>query len=289
MKTSQIHPKRWLILAVSLFALLVLAAACGSGDDDQIAAGDDTGEGSSDTSLSIAGSWELVALEVDGEPIAVPDPGLVMDIEAGNISGDAGCNSFSGQIDRSDDGSLTLGPLAQTEMACDILDFETQYMRALSGATRWEGTPAGIAFVSDTARMEYSQRLVAEPAVVPLAGTQWELNSIYGPGDGPARSVSSIDMSSPGVTMVIEGGTVTLSSENCTDTMFEVEYSEEKGGGSFAVNGGGGTECTGSEGENVNLDTAVSAVTSASGYMLDGERLTLLGEEGELVDFVAAG
>ena len=266
------------LFAMLAFALLLLAAC---GDDPVIDAGDDTG-------LSLAGSWQLASLEVDGASVALLDRLLTMTIEAGMVSGDAGCNSFSGSIDRGDDGSLTLGPLAQTEMACEDLDFEVTYMAALSGATGWEGSPDGITFVGDNTRIVYRPHNVEPTDSAPLTGTVWVLDSIYGPGEGPERAVSSIDMSAPSVQMVIDAaGTATLLSDTCTDTVYEVDFTEGAGGGPFEAQGGGAVECTGSEGDNVNHDAASGALTSATGYMINGDRLTLIGDEGELVDFVA--
>ena len=300
------HQKRWATMAAVALTLWFVAACGGTSDggttsaaddDDRLAdeptssenpaaPSDDPAASGNATSLSLAGTWVLAALTIDDQTVPLPDRELQVTIAEGVIDGDGGCNRFSGAIDRGDNGSLTLGPLAQTERACDLLDFEVTYMAALTNTTRWEGTPEGIAFSSDTTRAVYRPVEAAPTATAPLTGTRWELTSVFGPGDGPARAVSSIDTAAPGVALYIEGNTVTLQSVPCTDAVFEIEYTEENGGGRLAVNGGGSFQCEGSEGQNPNHDIASTALVSATGYMLNADRLILLGDEGELVEFV---
>lgn len=139
-------------LFITLLTIAALTvASCGS--DPTAAGGADSDV---DAPVSLDGSYELTDLTVDDEPVLLPPTPLTMSISDGAIQGDAGCNTFSGSIDRSDDGSLTLGQLVQTEMACEHLDFEITYTAALLSADRWEASDGGIAFVADNARITYT-------------------------------------------------------------------------------------------------------------------------------------
>jgi heat shock protein HslJ len=59
---------------------------------------------------------------------------IVLDAGSKRVSGSGGCNRVSGTY-RIGDGTLRFGPLVSTKMACDDLDVETAFLRALE-ATR---------------------------------------------------------------------------------------------------------------------------------------------------------
>lgn len=88
-----------------LAALVVTSvAACGS--DDASPTADDL-DGRSFVADSIEG-----ATIVDGSEV-------VISFEEGMVVVEAGCNSQRGSFEVSDDGSLVVGPMAATMMACD--------------------------------------------------------------------------------------------------------------------------------------------------------------------------
>ena len=138
-----------------LIAISVLLAACGDDTSIVSAGSGDTNSGGS-TSVSLAGTWQLTSLTVDSQSLALPPTPLSITIADGTISGDAGCNTFGGTIDRGDDGALSVGQLVQTEMACEHLDFEIAYTAALMTANRWEATPDQVTFVADNASITYA-------------------------------------------------------------------------------------------------------------------------------------
>jgi heat shock protein HslJ len=65
----------------------------------------------------------------------------VMFGESGQISGSGGCNNFSGGYTSDGAGSIEIGPLAATMMACmdpeGVMDQEMQYLAALQAATTY--------------------------------------------------------------------------------------------------------------------------------------------------------
>ena len=60
-------------------------------------------------------SWTLVSIN-EREPTGESAPTLAFD-EAGNISGSAGCNTYSA-VSAAEGHSIAFGPLATTQMAC---------------------------------------------------------------------------------------------------------------------------------------------------------------------------
>ena len=142
------------LLALSVLFVLV-AAACG--DDAETVTSDDPGDDPG-TRPSVAGDWILRSMAVDDAAVNLPDGDLEITIELGRISGNLGCNSFFGEIDAADDGTLTIGAIGQTEMACPEdgrMDFESAYGRALSSVTAWAVDPDGLTLSGDAVSIRY--------------------------------------------------------------------------------------------------------------------------------------
>lgn len=278
---------------LSLLAfIVVLAAACGDDADTTTAdAADDTPDGGDQpdggdepddgTRPSLAGDWTLVSLTVDGAEVPKPDEPLEITIELGRINGHLGCNSFFGDLDAADDGTLTVRGLGQTEMACmepGRMEFESAYGRALAGVTTWAVDPDGMTLRGDDAEIRYEP--AAPPVHQPLAGTVWHFDTVYA-GEGPDRTAENrADME--GVTLVVDGDQATISGPDCVATT-TVEFAEGSEG-AFAVLGA------------VELDTtpacevvglAADGIAAASGFMIDEHRLTFIGGPGETVGFSA--
>ncbi len=75
-----------------------------------------------------------------GAEVVPEDAGLWLQFEVdGSIKGHAGCNSFFGSLETTDDG-VKLGPLRSTRMACPepIMDRESAYLSALQQGTFFE-------------------------------------------------------------------------------------------------------------------------------------------------------
>jgi len=91
-------------------------------------------------SQDLAGSsWDLIAYNngTGGFQSAVIDvPVTALFDEDGTISGQGGCNSYTGSWE-TDENSIEIGPLASTAMACaeaDVMDQETRYLAVLQEA-----------------------------------------------------------------------------------------------------------------------------------------------------------
>lgn len=59
---------------------------------------------------------------------------------AGNISGNGGCNTFTGSYELAQDGTLSVGPLATTQMACaeEVMTAEAEFLARVESASGFE-------------------------------------------------------------------------------------------------------------------------------------------------------
>ena len=93
--------KMMAVVVATLAVLLLLVGACAG-----------AGPGSGD---ALAGtSWELVAY---GNTRPIPGTTITATFEDGQLRGSAGCNSYFGSYQVSDD-QIRVGDMAMTEMAC---------------------------------------------------------------------------------------------------------------------------------------------------------------------------
>ena len=266
------------LLAIATLFVLV-AAACG--DDAGTVTSDEPGDDAG-TRPSPAGDWILVSLTVDGAAVPWPDGTLEITVELGGISGDLGCNSFFGEIDAADDGTLTIGAIGQTEMACledGRMEFESTYGQALSSVTEWAVDPTGMTFSGDAVEIRYEQ--APPPVHQPLEGTVWHFDTVYS-GEGVDRVAENrADME--GVTLVITDGRAEVIVPGCGGFVLGVAHAVESAG-AFAASG------------DVVLDSspaceiaevAAGGLLDATGFTIDENRLTLIGEAGETVGFSA--
>ena len=281
MSNVQLNMNRLIVLL--LVVTISLGACAGSTADDE-AGTNDPREPAAPASL--AGSWTLTKAMVDGNTLELPSQ-LPITIIDGSVQGNAGCNTFSGTIDSGDDGSLAIDSLVQTELACEHLDFEMSYTAALLAVDSWESTPDRIVFFTENTRLEYETPIDDRTATTPLQGTVWVLDTVYGPGEGPQRSASSIDPDGARVEIVFAQRTIEVRSRQCTNVILDMAIDERDREGSLEFTGqADGYECQGSESDALDLDLALAGLRDATGFALDQHRLTVFGDEGELLGFV---
>lgn len=90
---------------------------------------------------SINGEWYII--EMNGSVI-VPSPGrsfpfINFDISNAKVSGSSGCNRFIGSFDvNSHSGSIELGKLISTRMACPDMTLENDLLLALSKVKKYK-------------------------------------------------------------------------------------------------------------------------------------------------------
>lgn len=113
----------------------------GAGDALQDAAGGagEALEGAAETAQDVLAAVGLSGA-LNGTRWASPDSdSAFVAFDAGTISGNGGCNSFTGSYETGEDGALTVGPLASTKMACEaeIMTAETAFLAALGSASAY--------------------------------------------------------------------------------------------------------------------------------------------------------
>lgn len=88
-------------LVLSLLMVFALAACAGG------------------TSASIEGQWELVSYgPASSQTPAVPDVETSIEFMSGQMSGDVGCNGFSGEYELEGE-TISFGPVVSTMMFCE--------------------------------------------------------------------------------------------------------------------------------------------------------------------------
>ena len=125
------------VLAVGVVAVTGLAATgCGGNDDADNGAAT---VGVPSTRMDIeAHEW---VLDRDDSSLAVDDDNPVtLGVDGDTVSGRAPCNTYRGAFDLGDDGSVEIGPLALTRMACpgSAMEAENEFVAALEAVDHVE-------------------------------------------------------------------------------------------------------------------------------------------------------
>jgi heat shock protein HslJ len=129
-----------------------------------------------------ANPWILVAYGDPANPTVVAGG---VDLTAnftpdGQLSGFSGCNTFSGPVQAATDGTMTIGPLATTLMACaEGMDQETAYLSALQNARSFSFSSEGRLQIKYGPETGANQVMVFIVAAKALTESNWVLVS-YG-------------------------------------------------------------------------------------------------------------
>lgn len=82
--------------------------------------------------------WQLIQL---GERTIVPQEGkftLTFLSEENRVAGVGACNRLTGTYQTGESNALKIGPLISTRMACEGMDVEQQFAKALETTTRYD-------------------------------------------------------------------------------------------------------------------------------------------------------
>jgi heat shock protein HslJ len=178
-----------------LLAVLVVLAAAGLAGC-QVVGGDDNANGglalTTWTVTSIAGTSTIA----EGPPTMAFDPG-------GTVTGTDGCNQYSGSF-HTDGGSIQVGPLATTRMACEPARMAQAdaFGEALGGATAWRQLETGDLELSGHGDLLASPGIAAAasesapPSSLP--GTGWQLIDLDGSADFEAALAPDLTFADDG-------------------------------------------------------------------------------------------
>jgi heat shock protein HslJ len=130
-----------LALAVTMAFQPALALACGPPPvfDADPATG---------VSISVGRITDVIWVPLEIEGVPVPEgAGLSLEVSfEGKVKGTTGCNRFTGTAEM-DAGTLILGPLAVTEMACGdpvAMEREAAWLKALAEVRWFVAAPEGL-------------------------------------------------------------------------------------------------------------------------------------------------
>jgi heat shock protein HslJ len=244
---------------VSLFLLMIVAAACGE-DDSETASPDTTAPS------SLAGTYLSTA--VTGRDL-VAGTQVSVTFDDGTISLNAGCNTLGGDY-RLDGNQLVADQLGGTEMGCDTARHDQDAWLASFFASKPAVSVAGdtLTLTGSDAVLTLRDREVVQPDK-PLIGTTWVIDTII---DGEAASTVPGE---PNATI-----------EFPTDTRVEVYDGCNRTSGAVEVEGDSVTvvdlpapvraNCAGKTPVDYTavLDGSVAAE-------IDADRLTLTGPDGK--------
>jgi heat shock protein HslJ len=89
----------------------------------------------------LRGTWDVTSF-FTGDAISSPPAGSSQTLTFGSarVSGNGGCNTFSGAYQLSGADGIGIGPLAQTQRGCPYGNAEQQYVAALGLATTYQVT-----------------------------------------------------------------------------------------------------------------------------------------------------
>jgi len=218
--------------------------------------------------------WQLVSYN-DGQQAmkgVLPETQITALFEDGNVSGSAGCNSYSGSFEVNGN-ELSIGPLAGTMRMCaspeGIMEQEAAYQAALQSTATYRIIASRLELVSGTGELA-AVFTVAES--VALEGPTWSVTG-YNNGQGGVVSV----IIGTELTMQFADGIVS-GSAGCND--FNATYEME--GDQITIGPAATTRkmCAEPEGIMEQETQFLAALESAVTYTIDGDRLDMYFEDG---------
>ncbi len=262
-----------------LTALALVAGACGA----EPGAGGNQPPPIGPPAVSLDGtSWTLVGGTSDDLPLTpVEDRAPTLAVVGGQASGSTGCNTFSGPLAVAGDGTLSLGDIAVTEMACNppaVMELEGRFLAALGRVDRFQldGDRLTLTSGDGSAQLEF-QPLTPSPDLTLDAAT-WLLTGFV------TDDVASSVLVGTGPTLVIDPAAGTIGGNGgCND--FGAELTVD--GSRLSV---GQVESTAAAcDEDVMQQEAdyLATLRAAAGWSIDGSWLTITTDEGRALTFIA--
>lgn len=139
-KSALVNASISLTLSSCLLILSLMLSACATSDANSSESMTVSSDPSSSTRPDENNtSWQITAWEQGGRALtSLPTVELSIDLEAQQISGFSGCNSFGGSFTLADGGEIAIGPLRSTQRGCDqaVMEQETQFLEAIQSANQ---------------------------------------------------------------------------------------------------------------------------------------------------------
>ncbi|GAB2449845.1 heat shock protein HslJ [Conyzicola lurida] len=142
------------------------------------------------------GSWRLTSGTDTTGAFDLGDTEITLELDDRTASGNAGCNSYTGEFGVTVDGGISFGPFASTKMACSpdsVMDLESRYLAGLeavdTATLEIDGFTLSLnddvlelvfAEVDDKGDDESDGAGAGDVDEAALVGTTWSLESIGG-------------------------------------------------------------------------------------------------------------
>jgi heat shock protein HslJ len=193
-------------------------------------------------------------------------------LDQGKISGSAGCNNYGGAY-IIDGNSISIGPLASTEMMCadpeGVMEQEAQYLSAMDSVAKYQVIANRLEMISKSGELA-AMFSVAKPTS--LVDTPWQIVAY---NNGREAVVSVINDTE--ITALFAEGNVS-GSAGCND--YNASY--ELDGENITIAPAVTTRkfCEEPEGVMEQETEFLTALLSANAYQLDGQRLDMFSADG---------
>lgn len=227
--------------------------------------------------------WKVDAyLNSQGDLASVlPDTEVTAKFQAGQVTGNAGCNSYFGSYEGNGN-SLTIGAIGATEMYCApeaLMTQEGEYLAALGGAALYQIVDDQLE-IADAEGKTVLKFKVAQPA--PLTGTTWKLSFYH---DGESALVST--WAGTEITAVFGDDGKVSGSAGCND--YTASYDIE--GNAITIGPAATTRkmCAEPEGVMEQESAYLAALQSAAAYQIEGDGLVLTSVDGVRVATFTGG
>ncbi|MBT2478534.1 META domain-containing protein [Streptomyces sp. ISL-94] len=161
-------------------ALVLALAACGQ-----------TEEGGSRTLPEPTGSWAVESLTTGGRTLHAPGTAR-LDLAEHEATGNYGCNGFKAAVAFAGTSAVTVTPGATTAMACENMEFETEFAKLFKGRLTIDRGPDRLTLkTADGSTIAMTPK--PPDADAPLTVTQWTVDSLIS-----GASVSSVPAEAAG-------------------------------------------------------------------------------------------
>ncbi len=217
-----------------------------------------------------------------GQPTGLqPDTQITVLFADGQLGGDAGCNSYTGQY-TIDGAKIAIGVGAMTMMYCgpeEVMEQEQEYMAALGSSASYhiEGDGLRIANATGDTILQYRVQ-----EAVPLVGTDWDV-LMYNNGKGGYTSV----LLDTAITALFGEDESLTGSAGCNNytTSYKLDSSGNAARGAISIGPAVTTRmfCGEPEGTMEQEAAYLQALESAASYEIKGNELEIKNSEGTRV------
>ncbi|MFC9297853.1 META domain-containing protein [Streptomyces sp. NPDC057011] len=165
MRTLRHVPVRLALVPALVPALALALTACGRST-----------ESGSRTLPDPVGSWAVESLTSGGRTLHAPDSARV-DLAEHEAKGNYGCNGFMAAVVFSGTSAVTVTPGPTTAMACENIEFETEFAKLFKGRLTIDRGPDRLTLkTADGNTIAMTPKPPAADA--PLTATQWTVESL---------------------------------------------------------------------------------------------------------------